>query len=81
LNTIKAIKPIIFKGVVGKDNNYDKLKFNSFKLQCKLADSKSDFANKLLFDLIQGDSELPALPAYITTSLEWLSSKLNKNLK
>jgi len=77
--TIKALKPDIFKKIIGKDENNEELKKNSYKLQRKLSSSKSDFANKLLYEYITADDgvELPILPEYIIDGLRWLSEKLN----
>lgn len=80
--TIKALKPNIFKEIIGDVEDYENLKENSYKLQRKLSSSKSDFANKLLYEFITTDDniERPSLPEYIEKSLEWLSEKLNKEV-
>ena len=60
------------------DVNYFKLAQNSFKLQNILKTSKSDFANDIIYNLVMNDkkSELPKLPNYITSGLEWLKLEL-----
>jgi putative ATP-dependent endonuclease of OLD family len=77
---LKDVKPTIYDQIVGKQEvkNYDNLTLNSYKLQKKLASSKSDFANKLLYKLIvneQPDTN-PSLPKYISKGLMWLEDKI-----
>lgn len=81
--TIESLKPGILKGIIGDEKDYSKLKENSYKLQKKLSSSKSDFANKLLFEFITKDEsvELPELPHYIKDGLNWLSEKLTGGVK
>ncbi len=68
---LKEVKPIIFKSVE------DDLKNNSYKIQGKLSDSKSDFANTLLYKLITENGEKPNLPQYIIDGLDYLKERLN----
>ncbi len=77
--TVKALKPDIFEKIIGKEENVEQMKENSYKLQRKLSSSKSDFANKLLYEYITADDavERPYLPEYIIDGLGWLSKKLN----
>lgn len=78
---LKALKPEVYKGIVGEQGQEDTLKLigNSYKLQRKLSKSKSDFANTLLFELVNENDEgsLPILPDYIQGGLDWLQSKLS----
>ncbi len=75
---IKKIKPNIYKEIIGDPENRENLASNSYKLQKKLANSKSDFANELLYQLSIKDDhdELPVLPRYIQDALDWLKSEL-----
>jgi predicted ATP-dependent endonuclease of OLD family len=81
--TVKALKPDILKEVIGADEDVERMKDCSYKLQRKLSSSKSDFANKLLYEYITADDgvELPSLPEYIIKGLKWLSEKLNEGAK
>ncbi len=79
--TLKELKPRIYKEIIGADNkkNMPKNIENSFKWQCKLEKDKSEFTNKLLFNIINKDPKTPtpSLPKYITDALEFIK----KNLK
>lgn len=64
--------------IIGKDKNMDNLIKESYKLQKKLTDSKSDFANELLYQFsIHDDNkkDLPILPNYISDALKWLENE------
>lgn len=51
---------------------------NSYKLQKKLSDSKSNFANDLLYQcIIHEVSEAPKLPNYIQDGFNWLIKSLS----
>lgn len=82
---ISKTKPKIYKEIVGKEvANQDRsqLKVSSFKLQKKLSDSKSDFANNMLYEFFVRDEgeELPVLPQYIQDGLFWLGFKVAESL-
>lgn len=78
-NVLKSIKPVIYSGIVGEEINKHNLKDQSYKLQKKLSKSKSDFANRLLYELIINDNEKESfkLPEYISNSLNWLNEQLS----
>lgn len=78
--TLKKLKPTILSKIIGEEENVEEIKENSYKLQLKLSSSKSDFANRLLYEYIiaEGTEEIPKLPKYILDGLGWLSEKLNK---
>ena len=79
LNTVlKKIKPKIYRGIVGKLEDRNNLKDNSYKLQSKLSNSKSDFANELLhqFSNKKDNEKIPDLPEYIENAISWLKGKL-----
>lgn len=75
---LKKLKPQIYSGIVGEPENRNNLKNNSYKLQSKLSNSKSDFANELLYQLSikEDDIDIPDLPEYIQNAIEWLKVKL-----
>lgn len=75
---LKNIKPIIYREIVGNPEIRKNLLSVSYKLQRKLSNSKSDFANELLYQLsIKDDSDdIPVLPGYIQDALNWLKSEL-----
>jgi len=84
---LKKTKPNIFKEIVG-DDDFDQLKENSYKLQKKLSNDKSDFANNLLYELIINEEQytdnkdlLPSLPKYITDGFDWLKVKTKESMK
>lgn len=78
-DVLKSCKPDVYKSIVGSDESKDlsKLVERSFELQRKLADSKSDFANTLLYKIIVSEGNHPDLPTYIKEGLEWLAGRLD----
>lgn len=76
-STIEKIKPNIHKDVMKNGGLIE----NSFKLQRKLSDSKSDFANTLLYEILVSNDEttIPELPKYIKDGLKFLEEKLGGN--
>lgn len=75
---LKKIKPNIYKEIIGEPENKGNLANSSYKLQKKLSNSKSDFANELLYQLSIKDDhdELLVLPKYIQDALGWLKNEL-----
>lgn len=75
---LKNVKPTIYKDIVGEAENRSNLSSASYKLQRKLSNSKSDFANELLYQLSIKDEggEVPVLPEYIQDALDWLKDEL-----
>lgn len=80
-SAIKKVKPGIYAGIVNAEGKqeFEKLISNSYQLQQKLSDSKSDFANTLLYQIIVADQTIiiPKLPKYINDGFDWLNSALN----
>ncbi|CAI1803384.1 ATP-dependent nuclease [Serratia proteamaculans] len=77
----------VLLGVVGKDysdiisekkDDYYLLAMNSFKIQKKLSDSKSAFANSIIYELITSNDIKPVLPSYILNGLSWLENQKRK---
>lgn len=77
----------VLLGVVGKDysdiisekqDDYYLLAMNSFKIQKKLSDSKSAFANSIIYELITSNDIKPVLPLYILNGLSWLENQKRK---
>ena len=58
--------------------NADNLKSNSYKLQTTLSSKKTLFTNNLLFNMsnCEDSVELPTLPNYISSGLDWLYNEL-----
>ena len=79
--TLKELKPRIYKRIIGSSGqeNTNQSKEKSFEWQCKLASSKSDFANTLLYEIITSNIDAPQLPKYIEDGLAWLTKKLNND--
>lgn len=78
-SVLEYCKPQIYKEIVGVGDSHDKSKLisNSFKLQRKLSDSKSEFSNSLLYECITSDrNEVPDIPNYINDGFLWLGNKL-----
>ncbi|EJR0952811.1 AAA family ATPase [Vibrio alginolyticus] len=84
-NVIEICKPNIYSSIIklgeDPDGSRSNLIDNSYKLQKKLSDSKSDFSNNLIFGLLsleEGDV-LPKLPNYLEHGFTWLEAKLEVN--
>ncbi len=79
-SVLSKCKPEIYKSVIqGDRRNIIK---NSFKLQKKLSDSKSNFANDLLYQcIVDKESQSPKLPNYILDGFNWLIEKLSSGTK
>lgn len=79
--TLQALKPDIYEDIVG-ESIYENNKKYSYKWQCKLAKSKSDFANELLYKIltIENKESIPKLPKYIQTGLKILARKLKEGV-
>lgn len=73
---LKKVKPRIYKGIVGSDDDVEQLKEQSFKLQKKLSDSKSSFATAILFELVCSADSHQTIPKYINDGLIWLTNEL-----
>lgn len=75
---LKELKPNIYKEIINEDKGFEKIKQNSYRLQRKLSNNKSDFANELLYQYITENEarNLPILPEYIKKGLSWLAKKL-----
>jgi len=80
-NVLEQCKPRIYKDIVGEDRDYTRLVVKSYEFQKKLADSKSDFANNLLYQLIVSADRDFSLPKYIRDGLEWLAKELDGLVK
>lgn len=78
-NVLNELKPNVYSSIVRNDENKSEIKKKSFKLQKKLSNSKSDFANLMLYALItEQHLKLPDLPDYIQNGLNWLENKLER---
>jgi len=80
---LEKCKRDIYRGVLNEsgESSRKNLINNSYKLQKKLSDSKSDFSNDLIFNLLSEEdkSALPQLPNYIIDGMKWLVCKLQPN--
>ena len=76
---LEDLKPRIYKRIVGEKGKENKAnsRDKSFEWQCKLASSKSGFANTLLYKIIISENNAPPLPKYIEDGLTWLTEKLD----
>lgn len=77
---LEKMKPKIYEGIIGENKNdrdYEKIKNNSYKLQVKLKNDKSEFANRILYELLSNEqpNEIK-LPQYIQDGFSWLREKL-----
>ncbi|MGR6861732.1 AAA family ATPase [Aliivibrio salmonicida] len=82
---INGCRPQIYKQILKSDDTRKDLRenliHNSYKLQKKLSDSKSDFSNGLIFRILSSENsdDLPNLPNYLEDGLEWLVRNLQVN--
>ena len=74
--TLEKTTPIIYKNIVGENKDKSQNKNNSFKWQEKLANSKTKFANELLYQILINDNHMVNLPEYITNAFEYLKNKI-----
>ena len=82
-NILKAIKPDIYKEIVGTDDkiDYGQNVEQSFKWQEKLSNAKGRFASELLYALIAEEisDRRPKLPDYIKNGIDWLVDELGED--
>lgn len=78
--SLKAVMPEIYDEIIGHEQDFEMLKKNSFKLQCKLGSGsrKSQFASTLLYKLITVDNHGFTPPRYIQDGFDWLSKTLSE---
>jgi len=76
-------KPDIYKDIIGINFDKKNLKLQSYKLQQKLSNSKSNFANNLLYEIIICDKpgNLPDIPKYIDDGIKWMKNAVQKQLR
>ena len=77
--TLKKLRRNIYKDIVGNKEYRNNTK-NSYKWQCKLEKSKSDFANELLYRILTTEKEIPKLPKYIQNGFNILAKKLEERV-
>ncbi len=78
-NVLRKCKPNIYSSIT--KGNGENLIEHSFKFQKKLADSKSNFANDLLYQcIINEESKTPKLPSYIQDGFNWLIKALSSGM-
>lgn len=77
--TLKKLRRNIYKDIVG-NKEYRNNRKNSYKWQCKLEKSKSDFANELLYRILTTEKEIPKLPKYIQNGFNILAKKLEERV-
>lgn len=75
---LKEIKPRIYSEITGINNDYKQNIEKSYIWQVKLEKYKGEFASKLLYKIVNEDSEekIPRLPDYIENGLDWIEKKL-----
>lgn len=77
-NSLYKTKRNTYLEIVGDPKNTNNLVQKSYELQNKLSESKSKFANELLYQLSinEDEEQLPKLPNYIKDALAWLKTEL-----
>ena len=77
-NSLYKTKRNTYLEIVGNPKNTNNLVQKSYELQNKLSESKSKFANELLYQLSinEDEEQLPKLPNYIEDALAWLKTEL-----
>lgn len=82
-DVIEKCKPSIYENIINEGGKEPRknLIHNSYKLQKKLSDSKSEFSNELLFSLLSVERkvDVPSLPKYLEDGLNWIATKLQAN--
>lgn len=74
------MKPRIYKNITTTETDYMKNIQNSYKWQVKLEKDKGEFASRLLYKIVNEESEekIPELPKYIVDGLDWIERKLGE---
>lgn len=77
---LSEMKPRIYKNITTTETDYMKNIQNSYKWQVKLEKDKGEFASRLLYKIVNEESEekIPELPKYIVDGLDWIERKLGE---
>jgi predicted ATP-dependent endonuclease of OLD family len=75
-DVLKELKPRIYKHILGNPINYNNNSSKAYEWQRKLSDTKSEFANLILYKLLVEDKDIPVLPRYLQDALEYIKNAI-----
>lgn len=75
-DVLKELKPRIYNQILGNPIDYNNNSSKAYEWQIKLSDTKSEFANSILYKLFVEDKDIPVLPQYIQDALEYIKNAI-----
>lgn len=75
-DVLKELKPRIYNQILGTPINYINNSSKAYEWQRKLSDTKSEFANSILYKLLVEDKDIPILPQYLQDALEYIKNAI-----
>lgn len=75
-DVLKELKPRIYNQILGNPIDYNNNSSKAYEWQIKLSDTKSEFANSILYRLLVEDKDIPVLPQYIQDALEYIKNAI-----
>ena len=73
---LKELKPRIYNQILGAPFDYNNNSSKAYEWQRKLSDTKSEFANLILYKLLVEDKDIPVLPQYLRDALEYIKNAI-----
>lgn len=70
------LQPRIYNQILGTPINYINNSSKAYEWQRKLSDTKSEFANSILYKLLVEDKDIPILPQYLQDALEYIKNAI-----
>ena len=75
-DVLKELKPRIYNQILGAPFDYNNNSSKAYEWQRKLSDTKSEFANLILYKLLVEDKDIPVLPQYLRDALEYIKNAI-----
>ncbi len=75
-DVLKELKPRIYNQILGIPIDYNNNSSRAYEWQRKLSDTKSEFANSILYKLLVEDKDIPVLPKYLQDALEYIKNAI-----
>lgn len=75
---LKNLKPRIYAHILGKPIDYNNNSSRAYEWQRKLSDTKSEFADSILYKLLVEDKDIPVLPQYLQDALEYIRNEVKR---
>lgn len=75
-DVLKELKPRIYNQILGDPIGYNNNSSKAYEWQRKLSDTKSEFANSILYKLLVEDKDIPVLPQYLQDALEYIKNAI-----